>query len=195
MSENVKKPSLLHEDVAVDELIPYARNARVHTDEHITQLASSIREFGFNTPVLIDDEMNVIAGHGRILAAKKLKIDTVPAVILSHFTTAQKRAFILADNKLHDNSSFDYEMLQTELDELKDVGFDLSIAGFEDFELNVEGFDTGAGFEDPDLGAPPGPDNYQEQYAVMVVCDSENMQADVYNKLKDDGYSCRVVTT
>jgi ParB-like chromosome segregation protein Spo0J len=197
MTENVNKPSLTHGNAAVEKLIPYARNARVHTEEHVTQLAASIREFGFNNPVLIDPESNIIAGHGRVLAAQKLEMEEVPVIILSHFSEAQRRAFILADNKLHDNSSFDYEALQIELDDLKEVGFDLAIAGFEDFELNSEegGFTAGDGYEDPDLGLPPGPDNYKEQYAVMVVCDSETMQADVYNKLNDEGYSCKVVTT
>ncbi len=135
MAEKELKPALNHQIASVDELIPYARNARVHTDEHVLQLAGSIREFGFNNPVLTDQDNSIIAGHGRVLAAKKLGLTEIPVVVLSHFTEAQKKAFILADNKLHDNSSFNYEMLQIELDELKEMGFDLETAGFESFEL------------------------------------------------------------
>lgn len=126
---------LIYENKDINDLIPYARNARVHTDSHIAQIAGSIREFGFNVPVLIDETGNIIAGHGRVLAARKLGMKEVPVVIAGHLTDTQRRAYIIADNKLHDNSTFDYETLQLDIDELKAEGFDMGLAGFEEFEL------------------------------------------------------------
>lgn len=122
--------------VDIDTLVPYAKNARVHNEAHIAQLAGSIREFGFNIPVLIDEKSNVIAGHGRLLAARKLGMTEVPVLIADHLTDLQRRAFIIADNKLHDNSSFDYELLSLEVEELKEEGFDTGIIGFEQFEVD-----------------------------------------------------------
>lgn len=133
----------------VDLLVPYARNARVHTEEHVAELAGSIREFGFNVPVLIDEDNNIMAGHGRVLAARKLGMEKVPVVIASHLSDIQRRAFILADNKLHDNSSFDFELLNLELQDLKSGGFDLDLIGFDEIEVlqatedvDPEGFDS-----------------------------------------------------
>ena len=120
----------------VDELIPYARNARTHSPEQVTKLASSIKEFGFINPVIISDDGGVLAGHGRILAAKKLGIDKVPCVIESHLTEAQKRAYILADNRLALDAGWDEEMLKVELEELKDLDFDMDLIGFTQDELN-----------------------------------------------------------
>jgi len=134
--QNDKKSGISFDEISVDDLIPYARNARIHTDAHVNQLAGSIREFGFNVPVVVDKDKTIIAGHGRVLAARKLGIEKVPVVIVSHLTETQKRAFILADNKIHDNSSFDYEMLQNELQDLLSNDFDISLSGFEDFETS-----------------------------------------------------------
>lgn len=95
----------------VDELIPYARNARLHSDDQVAQIAASIREFGFNAPVLIDGHGGIIAGHGRVMAARKLGLESVPTIALPHLSDVQKRAYILADNKLALNSGWDNEML------------------------------------------------------------------------------------
>lgn len=119
----------------VDELIPYVNNARTHSDEQVTQIASSIKEFGFNNPILTDGENGVIAGHGRLLAAKKLGLETVPTIELSGLTEAQKKAYILADNKIALNSEWDESYLGIELKEIKDLGLDLSLTGFTDDEL------------------------------------------------------------
>lgn len=129
-------------DIAIDfrsvgELIPYARNARTHTDEQVTKIASSIREFGWTNPILVDGANGIIAGHGRLLAAKKLGLARVPVIELSHLSEAQKRAYILADNQLAiSGSGWDEEMLRIELSELKDEDFDLSLTGFDDEELD-----------------------------------------------------------
>lgn len=130
----------------VGDLIPYARNARTHSDEQVAQIAASIREFGFNAPVLIDGEGGIIAGHGRVMAARKLGMDSVPTIALPHLSDVQKRAYILADNKLALNSGWDNEMLQLELEEIAAGGLDISLAGFSDDEF--EGL-----LEDPDSGA------------------------------------------
>ena len=119
------------ESLPIERLIPYARNSRTHSDAQIAQVAASIREFGFTNPVLIDAEDGIIAGHGRVLAARKLGLDKVPCIRLAHLTDTQKRAYIIADNKLALNSGWDEEMLALELAELREVDFDLDVVGFD----------------------------------------------------------------
>ena len=124
------------EKVPIDRLVPYARNARTHSKEQILQLRSSIREFGFINPCLIDKDCNIIAGHGRIIAAKEEGLTEVPCVFVEHLTEAQKRAYILADNRLALNAGWDEEMLSIELSELEGADFDLDLLGFTDAELH-----------------------------------------------------------
>ena len=119
-----------YELVPVGELIPYVNNARTHSDEQIAKLRSSIREFGFVNPVLIDGNKNIIAGHGRVEAAKREGIGEVPCVFVEHLTDAQKRAYILADNKLAELAGWDIELLQMELLDLE-ANFDMTDFGFE----------------------------------------------------------------
>ena len=123
------------EQIPVDRLIPYARNSRTHSDEQVAQIASSIREFGFTNPVLIDGNDGIIAGHGRVLGARKLGMDAVPCVRLEHLTETQKRAYIIADNKLALNAGWDEEMLALEFEELRGEDFDLSLMGFDAGDL------------------------------------------------------------
>lgn len=117
-------------------LIPYARNARTHSEAQIAQLAGSIREFGFTNPVLIDGAGGIIAGHGRVMAGLLLGMETVPCIRLSHLTDAQRRAYILADNRLALNAGWDQDFLAVELDELRDLNFDMKLMGFDQQELN-----------------------------------------------------------
>jgi len=124
------------EKVNIDRLVPYVRNARTHSKDQILQLRASLREFGFVNPVIVDKELNIIAGHGRILAAKEEGISEVPCVFVEHLTDAQKRAYILADNRLALNAGWDSEMLSVELSELQGVDFDISLLGFDAAELN-----------------------------------------------------------
>ena len=125
-----------YETRKVADLIPYVNNARTHSDEQVTQLASSIKEFGFINPVIIDDHNGLIAGHGRLMAAKKLGLEEVPVLVESHLTEAQKKAYILADNKLALNAGWDADLLKVELSELKDLGFDnLDTIGFSEDEI------------------------------------------------------------
>ena len=124
------------EYVAIEAMIPYARNSRTHDDAQVAQIAASIREFGFTNPVLIDSDGGVIAGHGRIMAARKLSLQEVPCIRLGHLTDAQKRAYVIADNKLALNAGWDESMLNLELGELQDMGFDISLIGFGKNELS-----------------------------------------------------------
>ena len=118
------------ETIAVDLLIPYARNSRTHSDEQVAQIAASIREFGFTNPVLIDGQDGIIAGHGRVLGARKLGMSDVPCIRLAHLSEAQKRAYVIADNKLALNAGWDEKMLALELQDLQGMDFDLSLTGF-----------------------------------------------------------------
>ena len=121
----------------IDDLIPYARNSRTHSDEQVAQIAASIREFGWTNPVLTDGEGGIIAGHGRVMAARKLGITEVPCIELAHLTQAQKRAYIIADNKLALNAGWDNELLALEFGELQELGFDLDLTGFDADELEA----------------------------------------------------------
>lgn len=135
--------------VAVDKLIPYVNNAKQHSDSQVTKIASSIREFGFLNPILIDASYNVIAGHGRILAAKKLQMDEVPCLFVEGLTDAQRKAYILADNRLAELADWDEELLHGELAELTELGFDVELTGFE-FEIEPEIID-----DEDDTPEPP----------------------------------------
>jgi hypothetical protein len=119
----------------VSELIPYARNARTHSDGQVAQIAASIREFGFINPVIIDGQGGIVAGHGRVMAARKLGLIEVPTLEVSHLTDAQRKAYILADNKLTLNAGWDVDLLKVELTELGDAKFDLELIGFSLDEL------------------------------------------------------------
>ena len=118
------------------DLLPYARNARTHSDSQVAQLAASIKEFGFNNPVAIDADGVILCGHGRVMAAQRLGMDEVPTVCLAHLTDIQKKAYILADNKLALNAGWDNDMLKVELEDLKFSNFDLDLVGFSTEELD-----------------------------------------------------------
>src|SRR3984957_9740402 len=119
----------------LEKLIPWARNPRTHSDAQVAQIAASIVEFGFNNPILVDSKAGIIAGHGRLLAARKLGLEEVPVIVLDHLTEAQKRAYIIADNQLALNAGWDEDLLRIELLALQEEGFDLGLIGFEDEEL------------------------------------------------------------
>jgi hypothetical protein len=144
------------EQVKIDKLIPYARNSRTHSDAQVAQIAASIKEFGFTNPVLIDETGSIIAGHGRVMAARKLAIIDVPSIRLTHLTDAQKKAYIIADNKLALNAGWDDEMLAVELTDLKDMGFDLDLTGFSTEEIEA-------------LLAPAGTEGLTDEDAVPEV--------------------------
>ena len=120
-----------HKVVSTDSLIPYAMNSRTHSEKQISQIAASIKEFGFLNPVIVDGENGIIAGHGRVLAAQKLGLDKVPVIEAKHLTDTQRRAYVIADNKLALNSGWDDETLQLEIESLKGLDFDVDILGWE----------------------------------------------------------------
>ncbi|WP_425602891.1 site-specific DNA-methyltransferase [Hoeflea algicola] len=122
---------------SVEDLIPYARNARTHSDAQVALIAGSIREYGFTNPVLVDGENGIIAGHGRVMAARKLGVATVPVIELAHLTSAQKRAYILADNRLAEAANWDQQLLALEVGDLDGLGIDLTTLGFETAELDA----------------------------------------------------------
>ena len=150
--------------VDINKLIPYVNNARTHSPEQITKLRSSLREFGFINPVLIDREYNVLAGHGRIAAAKEEGINEVPCVFVEHLSEAQKKAYILADNRMSLDAGWDDELLKVEMASLQEMGFDIGMTGFDEmeiadlFETDTEGeednFDVDAELEKPCFSKP-----------------------------------------
>ena len=147
--------------VAVDSLIPYARNARTHSEDQVAQIAASIAEFGFTNPILTDGDKGVIAGHGRLAAARKLALTQVPVIELGHLTAIQKKAYILADNRIAANAGWDEELLKLEIAELDEADFNLDLMGFGDEKLerllNGDGDTTGLTEDDavPELPAEP----------------------------------------
>jgi len=122
----------------ISELVPYARNARIHSDEQIRQLRASLREFGFVAPVLIDLKNNIISGHARVMAAAAEDMEQGPCVLVEHLTDAQRRAYILADNRLAEQASWDDELVRIELQALQDAGIDITITGFSDDDVKLE---------------------------------------------------------
>lgn len=172
----------------VSDLIPYARNSRTHSDEQVLQIAASIKEFGFTNPILIDGENGIIAGHGRVLAAIKLSINEVPCIELSGMTDTQKRAYIIADNKLALNAGWDGELLKVEFEELEHAGYDLGIIGFSNQDISAL-----YGHVDDQTGGDAGGIDYAEKFAVLVECLGEHDQSDTYEKLTQMGYTCRVL--
>ncbi|QKN23196.1 MULTISPECIES: site-specific DNA-methyltransferase [Caproicibacterium] len=140
------------EQVPIDKLVPYARNARTHSKEQIAQLRASLREFGFVSPAVIDSKYNILVGHGRVQAAREEGYTTVPCVFAENLTDAQKRAYILADNQLALGAGWDEEMLSVELSDLQDESFDISLLGFDSDELEkLMNDDSGKNVEDDDF--------------------------------------------
>lgn len=142
----------------IEKLIPYARNARTHSDEQVAQIAASMREWGWTNPILVDESGLIIAGHGRVSAARRLGWDEVPVMVAAGWTEAQKRAYTLADNKLALNAGWDPAMLALELGELGELGVDLGLAGFTDEEVVALTATGSEGLTDPDA-APKAPAN------------------------------------
>ena len=144
--------------VRTGDLLPYARNARTHSDSQVAQIAASIKEFGFTNPILTDGANGIIAGHGRLLAAMKLGMEEVPVIELEYLTKAQRQAYIIADNKLALNAGWNEELLAIEMKDLQDLGFDLGLTGFDDIEISkLFSVDAKAGLTDPD-DVPDVPD-------------------------------------
>ena len=160
-----------------EDLIPYARNSRTHDEGQIAQIAASIKEFGFTNPILLDGQNGIIAGHGRVLAAQHLGETKVPTIELSHLSNEQKRAYVITDNKLALNAGWDNELLALEINDLKDVGYDLDILGFGEHELQ-----SLFGNEEKTDQDQPTKINFTIQF--NIIFDDEEQQSDWYNFVK-----------
>jgi ParB-like chromosome segregation protein Spo0J len=172
------------QEMEIEKLIPYARNSRTHSDEQVAQLAASIREFGWTNPILIDGENGIIAGHGRLAAARKLGLKKIPVIELSHLSPTQKKALIIADNKLALNAGWDNDLLALEFEELELEGFDLQLLGFDKIELGK--------LFDNEEDKPLKEESYNEVFNVIVECKDEGEQEKIFNRLDSEGYKCRV---
>ena len=154
-----------YKTISTADLIPYARNSRTHSDAQVSKLEASIREFGFLNPIIVDGQNGIIAGHGRVMAAQKLGMETLPCIEAAHLTDAQRRAYVIADNRMALDAGWDDELLKVELKDLDAVGFDLTLTGF-----SIEEMD-GLFFE-PDFA--PGSEDDQgkldELAPKMVTC-------------------------
>ena len=161
------------------ELIPYVNNARLHSTDQVSKIAASIKEFGFNNPILTDGKNGVIAGHGRLMAAEKLGLETVPTIELSHLSEAQKKAYILADNRLAELAEWDNELLKIELESLSELDFDVDLTGFEiPEELNEDDF--------AHLFEPDNSELKEEKHKIILEYSLEDYDA-VMAKLKEIG--------
>ncbi len=170
------------------DLIPNSNNPKEHRPAQIKKLAASFAEFGFNAPVLVDEQSEIIAGHGRVQAAIEAELEKVPTITLTHLSDQQKRAYLLADNRLSEvGTGWDYELLFQEYQALEADGFDVELTGFdEDF--------FGSQVPGADLARDNPGDTYEENHAVIVVCDSQEQQQVVYDKLLREGYNLKVVS-
>jgi len=173
------------EQLKVGDLIPYVNNSRTHSDEQVMQVASSIKEFGFTNPILIDDDGGIIAGHGRLMAAKKLGLVEVPCIRLGHLSEAQRKAYVIADNQLALNSGWDLDTLKLEIDRLGELDFDIELLGFDDdFLTSLMIEEPGEGLTDEDAvpEAPETPTTVEGDVWVLgkhrLMCgDSTNIDA------------------
>lgn len=165
---------------SINSLIPYAKNARLHSKEQIAQVAQSIKEFGFTNPVLIDNKNNIVAGHCRILSAQKLKMKEVPTIQLGFVSEAAKKAYMIADNKLALNADWSIELLIQELDELQESGFDVDLTGFGEEELDelLKGNEEIEDIENVD--------NFNDKFNFIISCADLTELATVQHKLNTD---------
>ena len=169
----------------VADLIPYARNSRTHSDAQVAQIAASIKEFGWTNPVLLDGDNGIIAGHGRVMAAQKLGETQVPTIELGHLNPNQKRAYIIADNKLALNAGWDEQMLALEIQDLKDVGYDLELLGFDLNELQS------INDEEEPQDTEGLPTDFTDSYEIIVECVGEFEQRKLLEDLTERGFKCK----
>jgi len=169
---------------SVEALIPYAANSRTHSDAQVAQIAASIKEFGWTNPILIDGDNTIIAGHGRLLAARKLGMDKVPAIRIGHLSKAQQRALVIADNQLAMNAGWDMDMLKAEIDNLKLDDFDISLLAFSDAELSALFLEKENGKTDADeewQGMPEFEDQAPCYRKVIVSFDTPDDVAEFFS--------------
>jgi ParB-like chromosome segregation protein Spo0J len=171
----------------VTELIPYVKNSRTHSDEQVVQIAASIKEFGWTNPILIDGQNGIIAGHGRLMAARKLGYKEVPTIELADLTETQKKAYIIADNRLALNAGWDNEMLKLEFDDLSKMGFDLEMTGFSIKE--IEALDTSV-IDDDDVKEASD----ESRNLLMIECVGERELEKLYEEMQERGFECKILS-
>jgi len=177
-------PTLQINYKSTENLIPYANNSRTHSDDQVNQVASSIKEFGFTNPVLIDEQGGIIAGHGRVMAAKKLGLAEVPTITLEGLTKAQLKAYVIADNQLALNSGWDFDILNLEVESLTEMGFDVSLLGLSDLmpdELDEKENNSLSDVKDED------------QFLLVIECKNETDQNIIYEELLTRNYNIRLM--
>lgn len=155
----------------IERLVPYARNSRLHSPEQVAQIAASIAEFGFTNPVLVDGNDGIVAGHGRLAAAKELGLEMVPVVVLDHLSERQRRAYVIADNKLALNAAWDVDVLAGEIEQLRDDGFDLDLVGFS--EAEIEGLLSGLAQELDEMPELASGDKQPVQQMTFTLHDDQ----------------------
>tara|TARA_R110002153_G_scaffold164067_1_gene316621 strand:+ start:17 stop:616 length:600 start_codon:yes stop_codon:yes gene_type:complete len=171
----------------VNDLIPYARNSRTHSPAQVDQIAASIKEWGFTNPILIDETGTIIAGHGRVMAAQKLGIDDLPCMTATGWSEAQRRAYVIADNKLALNADWDMEALKIEMQDLGDLNFDLDLTGFDMNELAKM-------FDEPPQNDSMEVDDPINLYQLIVSFETEEMQASFFEELSEaEGVTCKLL--
>ena len=174
--------------VAVDKLIPYVNNSRKHSDAQVAQIAASIKEFGWTNPILVDGDHGIIAGHGRLMAARKLGMKEVPVIELAHLTDTQRKALIIADNKLALNSGWDNEMLTLELETLQEAGYGIDVLGFDDKELKAL-FGNLDDAKD-DLKEPVD----ESRNLLMIECEGERELEKLFEEMQERGFECKILS-
>ena len=170
----------------LDEIVPYINNPR-HNDGAVDRVAASIKEFGFNVPIVVDSDNVIITGHTRYKAARKLELEQVPCICAEGLTKAQVKAYRIADNKVSEYASWDDELLALEFEQLQELTYDLELTGF-DLD-DIDNLLNPAEPEEKDLS-----DAVKDTYEVIVECVNETEQEQVYNNLISEGYKCRVLT-
>ena len=183
--------------INIDEIKPYERNARIHSSKQIKQIMEAIKAFGFTNPLLIDDENNLIAGHGRLEAVKQLNIidfkdkpiKELPAIIITGLSEADKKALIIADNKIAENASWDYDLLQAEFQELEAINYDLDLMGFDNLD-EIMGADIDVEQETKEIKEV----EINQKYELLIKCKNESELEQAYNENIEKGYECKVLT-
>ena len=174
-------------EIEVLKLIPYINNARTHSESQINQIAASIKEFGFRNPILIDGDNGIIAGHGRVMAAKKLGLTTIPYIDCSDLTEAQKKAYIIADNKIALNAGWDEELLKLELEDIEVSDIDMELLGFSDEELKRL-----IGVEDADTEEGEITDDGNRNLLLVEFINESELQK-IFEELKERGFECKIM--
>jgi len=172
--------------LATTDLIPYANNPRTHSEQQVAQVAASIQEFGFNNPILIDEHNGIIAGHGRLAAAQKLNMNIVPTILLEGLSEAQRKAYVIADNKLTENGGWDYDLLAVEIDRLKELDIDVNLTGFEPKEVN-----TILGEEIEKHVSDPKVDFFENE--MIMKFSSEKQLEKWYEMAEKEGIECKIL--